>query len=113
MVSLLFLPVARIQSVNWTLSVECGITAALALVALFLYKKRKWQITLCYIILGLLLCSYLIVFVDFWYPNQGNSEVFALKVPIVFPLFAIVLDILAILAIRKDEKLVRSLDRLR
>ena len=113
MVSMLFLPIADIDSFTWTLFAECSLTALLAFVTIFLYKKRKLQIKLCYGVLGLLILSYLIIFFNFWLPNYTSDAVVAFKVPVIFPFFAMVLDILAIRAIQKDEKLVRSLDRLR
>jgi hypothetical protein len=113
MVCLLFLPVATIDSFHWTLSVECGLTALLSIITVFLYKKRKLQMNICYGILTLLVLSYLIIFFDFWLPSHDAGAVVEFQVPVVFPLFAIVLDILTIRAIQKDEKLVRSMDRLR
>jgi peptidoglycan/LPS O-acetylase OafA/YrhL len=109
--SMLFLPVAQIAgSTSMTLSVESALTAILAFVAIFLYKKRKLQMNLCYVIFGLLILFYLNIIFDLWLPNRENVDI---KVPVVFPFFALILDILALLAIRKDEKLVRSADRLR
>ena len=113
MTSLLFLPIANIDSFAWILFAECSLTALLSLVTIFLYKKRKLQIKFCYGILGLLILSYLIIFFNFWLPNNTSDAIVAFKVPVVFPFFAIILDILAIRAIRKDESLVRSLNRLR
>ena len=113
MASMLFLPIAKIDSFAWILYTECSLTALLSLVTVFLYKKRKLQIKLCYGILGLLILSYLIMFFNFWLPNHSSEADIAFKAPMVFPFFAIVLDILAIHAIQKDDKLVRSLDRLR
>jgi len=113
MASMLFLPIADIGSFAWVLFAECSLTALLSLVTIFLYKKRKIQIKLCYGILGLLILSYLTIFFNFWLPNHTSDAVLSFKVPVVFPFFAIVLGVLAIRAIRKDENLVRSLDRLR
>jgi hypothetical protein len=115
MASMLFLPVATIESVDaihWSFSVESVLTALLALAAIFFYKKRPLQITFCYIILGLLVLFYLNIFFDLWLPNRGNAGL-KIEVSAVFPFFALVLDILALYAIRKDEKLIRSADRLR
>jgi hypothetical protein len=109
----LFLPVAAIGTFNWTPFVECGLAAVLSIVALFLFKKRTLQVKICYAVAGLLLVSYLIALVDFWLPNYETNPDLVFKAPIVLPIFAFVLDILAIVAIQKDDKLVRSLDRLR
>ncbi|MDR0506516.1 MAG: DUF4293 domain-containing protein [Dysgonamonadaceae bacterium] len=114
MLAVSFLPAASLgregDVVVMRLSVECISTAVLALVALFLYKNRKQQLTICFVILGILALSYLIILFDLWLPSHNIIE---FKPAIVFPLFAIILDALAIFAIQKDEKLVHSADRLR
>lgn len=118
MLCMLFLPVAKIEVdgiviMNWSLNVTCGLSALMALASIFFYKNRKLQTYICYGILLLLVLSYLIILFDFWLPSLKDELTLIIQVPIAFPAFAIVLDILAILAIRKDEKLVRSADRLR
>lgn len=85
------------------------ITVALAAaVSIFLFKKRKLQMQLC--LFGLLLQ----IAVVFFYINQtqkfteGNftiSSVCTFIIPVFF--------ILALLGIRKDEKLIKSMNRLR
>jgi hypothetical protein len=116
MVTMPFLPVVTIK-INDTLSFdlklwETLLAAFAALTAVFLYKNRKIQLIVCYSILGLLLLSYEFIFLDLWVNTQGEG-LLLFKAPIVFPFFAIILDILAIVSIQKDEKLVRSADRLR
>jgi hypothetical protein len=111
-----FLPVATIQ-VSEILSFDVKLWETLlasfaALAAIFLYKNRKIQLIVCYAIVELLLLSYVFIFFDLWV-NSREEGLLLFKVPVVFPFFAIILDLLAIVAIRKDEKLVRSADRLR
>jgi hypothetical protein len=48
----------------------------------------------------------------FLYTSFDDIKV-AFKIPMSFPLIAIILDYLSIRAIGKDEALVRSLDRIR
>ena len=78
-----------------------GMAGIAALVAIFLYKKRKMQLKVCYGILvvwiavGITLCMRHLIL-------EG-----------VFYFICLLTDILAIYNIHKDEKLVRSLDRLR
>lgn len=79
-----------------------------ALVSIFLFKNRKLQMQLCF--LGLLLQ----IAVVFFYINQTQKFVqgtFALSAAFTFliPVFFL----LALLAIRKDEKLIKSMNRLR
>jgi hypothetical protein len=116
MATMPFLPVATIK-ISEILSVDVKLWETLlasfaALAAIFLYKNRKIQLIVCYAIVGLLLLSNVFIFFDLW-GNSREENLLLFKAPIVFPFFAIILDILAIAAIRKDEKLVRSADRLR
>jgi peptidoglycan/LPS O-acetylase OafA/YrhL len=116
MLTMPFLPVATIE-INEILYIDVKLWETLlasfaALVAIFLYKKRKIQLIVCYAILGLLLLSYVFIFFDLW--GNGREEgMLSFRAPIVFPFFAIILDVLAIVSIQKDEKLVRSTERLR
>ena len=92
-----------------------GVCAVVALVTIFLYKKRNMQITACRILLAAQGLFYVFFFLFFWqYQHLPLSE-FSKHVGItfVFPMIAIILLSLTIRGIKKDEKLVRSLDRLR
>lgn len=88
-----------------------GLIALLHLVIIFMYKKRIRQIRMIVftIILQLGLFG---IFFYFIHAGFSGAEV-AYKVPLVFPIVAIILDYLAIRSIGKDEALVRSLDRIR
>jgi hypothetical protein len=93
------------------ISILIGVILALHGYAIFSYKNRKAQVKIItYAIL--ILTALFGVFVFFtWFSNRG-SEI-SYKVGIIFPLVAIILDYLAILGIRKDEALIRSIDRIR
>jgi hypothetical protein len=89
--------------------------ACTAITAIFLYNKRPIQIKLGYIVVllatALPLTSYLLL-------NQQISTLDATvqvnQLPgILIPLGGLLFGILAIRNIRKDEKLVKSMDRLR
>ena len=88
-----------------------GITVLLHFIIIGMYKKRIRQIraTVFTIVLLLGLSG---LFLYFAYACINGAEV-AFKIPVVFPLVAIIFDFLAIRAIRKDEALVRSLNRIR
>jgi hypothetical protein len=79
--------------------------------SVFFYKKRKNQIKL--IILAIVFAVLLLG--SFYYNVYSRIEngVAAFKIAAAFPLISIILDFLAIRSIRKDEALVRSLDRIR
>lgn len=88
------------------------ITAILAIVTIFLYKKRILQKKLCHILLVLLilLCVTLVVYLV---QTSALFEGFKLSVICAFPIIAFIMIILARKGIIHDEKLVRSLDRIR
>jgi phosphatidylserine synthase len=84
------------------------LSAVLALVTIFLYRNRKLQLRLTYLglfLTAVLLTLYCIEVVHF---NSGTIALWA-----IFYFAILVCFILAARGIVKDEKLVRSMDRLR
>ena len=87
-------------------------SAALALISIFMYKNRKSQfmlgrlnIILNFILLGLFVYRSLNL--------SGETDVSEKGIGILLPIFSIVFLVLANKAIKKDEDLVKSVDRLR
>ena len=90
-----------------------SVIAVTAVITSFLYKNRRIQIRLCYGMLVSLVLIYLLYFI-FNKQNFSFSELFGhVRYTFVFPFISIILVYLAIRGIKKDEKLIRSLDRLR
>ncbi len=84
--------------------------AVAALVVIFLYKDRKMQLKLTLAVFGISILNIALYFTQIgkFVPNEGNydlTSLLALAVPILL--------LLASRAIYKDEKLVKSVDRLR
>ncbi len=121
--------VARLNAFSWTLSDTEGVwqnvanvyslgiavvlTALLNVVIIFLFKNRKLQIKLTHyaFILKVALIAVLVYFVFI----MQNEDLVATKPQIgsLFIAVSMVFDWLAVKAIRKDEALVRSIDRIR
>jgi len=87
-------------------------SALLSLISIFKYKNRQSQfvlgrlnIILNFILLGLFVYRLLIA--------PGESQISEKGVGIFMPIFSIVFLVLANKAIKKDEDLVKSVDRLR
>ena len=100
-------------SSSWAVLFAAGLAALLSLITIFLFKKRKLQIKTSYILLFLLALVYIIYFI-FDQKSLLTTDFFLnTRLSFVFPLIAIILVYLAIRGIKKDENLVRSLDRLR
>lgn len=89
------------------------LSSLLALVCLFLYKNRKLQIKLCYLLalINILLALVLLVFTKSIFKDdfEHGHRLWASYMPIV----ATVAAIAASIFIKKDEELVRSADRIR
>lgn len=93
------------------LAILVAISALLSLFIIFQYKNRKSQIKL--ILINLLVA--IVAVILFYQQTQlfvpGESSPFFLA--LIFPVISIFFLILALRGINKDEKLIKSLDRLR
>ena len=95
----------------WILVAFIGV-ALLALIALFTFKNRQHQFVLNR--LNMLLNLFLLgSFVFRTLKLSGETAVSEKGIGLLIPVFSIVLLVLANKAIRKDEELVKSVDRLR
>jgi hypothetical protein len=90
------------------------VVSLLSLVTIFLYKNRKLQIKITTVNLVLILLFYVASAVYLFLINGFLQTAFSLApVAAIIPFAAFISNVLAIRAIRADELLVRSLDRLR
>jgi dipeptide/tripeptide permease len=97
------------QSNLLLLILSAGVGIA-SLIAIFLYKNRKLQLRIVLLTLLVSIINLVLFFMQTkkFVPDAGNYALAA-----VFALFIPVLLFFAIRGIRRDEKLVKSLDRLR
>ena len=93
----------------WAIMSNTAMIAILSIITIFLYKKRKLQINISYVLLFLLILEYALYFI-FDNRNIAFSEILF---TFIFPFVSLILVYLAIRGIKKDEKLIRSLNRLR
>jgi hypothetical protein len=87
----------------------------LSLIAIFLFRKRPLQMKMSLIAL---LATMVYCFINWMrikeiFANNKMISNYSFGLATITPYFAIVFILLACLGIRKDEKLVKSLDRLR
>ena len=90
----------------------CGCSAVLSLATLatvFKYKDRKQQSLLCVVLMALALVYYIVLAVA----NHAADGSLELTWPMALPAVGIVFLFMANKGIRHDERLVRSLDRIR
>ena len=90
-----------------------SIISLISLISIFLFRKRLVQIRLSIfnMVLMLGLCGMI-----YFYVYYASKELVAkayYSITCVFPVISIILTYLAIRAIKKDEGLIRSLDRIR
>ena len=87
------------------------ISALLAIVSIFKYKKRQLQFVLgrIIILINLFLLG-ILIYLSLTIPGEASSEK---GIGMFIPIVVIVFAVLANKAIKKDEDLVKSVDRLR
>ena len=89
-----------------------GASAILALITIFLYKKRKLQISLGR--LNIILNFILLGFFVYWSLTlPGEMQISQKGIGMFLPILSIVFLAMANKAIKKDEALVKSADRIR
>jgi L-asparagine transporter-like permease len=90
------------------------ITSFCSFLSIFLYSRRAMQIRIC-LLNGVLLVLSLILMYIYYSSTKSSFETIhhAFKIPAIFPFLGIILTFLAYRAIRHDEELVNSYNRLR
>ncbi|NQX80703.1 MAG: DUF4293 domain-containing protein [Flavobacteriaceae bacterium] len=97
---------------NPSISVSFFSSSLLAIVAIFLFNKRKLQFVIGRIII--LINFYLLgLFIYLLLTLPGEMQISQKGIGFFIPLVVVVLTSLANKAIRRDEKLVKSVDRIR
>ena len=99
---------------TWPFFILVLVSAVLPFLNLFMYKNRKLQIRFCvygiilgFGMIGLMYYFWVVIF------RQLDVDSYWLRIPVIFPVVAIILTYLAFRGIRKDEILVRSMDKIR
>ncbi|MBK5722154.1 DUF4293 domain-containing protein [Dysgonomonas sp. Marseille-P4677] len=100
---------------TWGVLTFAILSALLAFINIFLYKKRKLQINIGYLTALSIVIYYVtsMVYINSFLGKIDNSYTLNVQIGIIFPVIALIFDLLAISRIKKDEKLVKSLDRIR
>ncbi len=94
------------------LIVFLSIMIALSLLNILLFKKRLVQIKIGYMLLLLHLSFFLPLYLQYSIQLDEGDKVTILPA-IVIPVISLIFQILAIRAVKKDEALIKSMDRLR
>lgn len=97
----------------WIMGTLAVFSAFVAFLTIFLYKKRSLQTSLCSfngVLIVLFAVMYGVLYLVGW---KGFDLDFSLNVSVIFPVIALVFNIMATKAITKDIELLSSLNRLR
>lgn len=98
---------------TWLLTALMAIIPVLALITIFLFKKRLLQIRLLFFNIVLMAGYYGLLFIYLWQIGKSLEAKMFLEIVSAFPLINIIFSFMAIRAIGKDEALVKSLNRIR
>ena len=105
---------AELAMATWPVFILASVLSFLTFINIWLYKKRKLQIRIC--VYSIILAFGLIGLIYYYFVigfRQLDQPAYALRFPLVVPVIFIILIYLAFRGIRKDEILIRSLDRIR
>lgn len=97
---------------TWGLFGILMLSTLVAFATIFLFKNRMLQIRMT-IFNSLLLVGYYIAFMAFYFALKSDVNMFRIGWALCLPLIAIILNILAVRAIGRDEVMVKAADRLR
>jgi hypothetical protein len=105
--------VEPLQLPVWLIGAFSMLAALLSFISIFLFKKRLLQIRFTKISLIVKSVVLLLMIGLFMYFKKGLDAWVGYGPAVLMPLLGIILDFMAIRGIKKDEDLVRSLDRIR
>ncbi|SET23886.1 DUF4293 domain-containing protein [Prevotella sp. kh1p2] len=97
---------------SWPLFAMLSLSSLLAFIAIFLFKNRKLQMKLCMAGTVLNMAWYVYMGIVYFSVLQ-TAGAFRIKFALCLPLVALIFLVLARKAIKSDEDLVRSMDRIR
>lgn len=100
---------------TWGILTFAALATILPLINIFLYKNRKLQVNMALLTALLIVLYYVtaLVYLNTYLSKISSDYTLNIQFGIILPVIALVLDLLAVSRIKKDDKLVRSLDRIR
>lgn len=104
---------AVFQSATSMLTTFAAVFGTISLITIFSYKNRVKQIRLSVLNFLFMIGYYVALIIYIWIACSSLAAEWHLRFAAVLPIISMILNYLAIGAIGKDEKLVKSLDRIR
>ena len=104
----------NIQFHTWGVITVAGICGLLPLINIFLFKRRKVQIKVANVTSILILFFFVTLFAYFYaLSNKFGATFVNVQYGIVLPLVALIFNMMAVQKVKKDESLIKSLNRIR
>lgn len=97
----------------WGLTLATWLIPCLALVIIFCFKNRVFQARLCLFQAFLCMAYYGVLIIFVWFGRRNVAHDWDILFGACIPLICLVLTLMALRGILKDEALVRAADRLR
>jgi len=98
---------------TWPVTVLVCLSVIMLILTILMYKNRPRQVTFSYSTIGLILSFQGLINFYAWSGNNILGETYSLRIYAGLPLVAVIFVFLAIRGIKKDENLVKSIDRIR
>lgn len=99
---------------TWGVWSFATLSSVIAFITIFCFKKRPLQLKLINLNTLVIILFYVVLASYFYFAqNKLGVSFFAIKYGIILPLIALIFNFLAMGKVKADEKLVRSLDRIR
>lgn len=106
-------PYSGLPHLPWGIDIFAAVTGLLSLVNIFKYMNRKLQIKICNWTIVSVVMFYISYVAHCFIFTQNTTTVFTPALCAGAPLLSLVFVILAKMAIKHDEELVRAADRIR
>jgi hypothetical protein len=106
-------PNAGLIMTSMPIVVLCAISVLFILVTIFQFKNLARQATFSRINILILIILLGLISYDVWKCTKLITGSYSMKIALAFPLIAMVLIYMALKAIKKDEQLLKSINRIR
>jgi len=103
----------QLTTINYSLIILLAVIFMINIVAIFLYKKRNIQMRLSIYSIVLNIGLLFLFFYYIYQITNGLSVKYSFSFSLIIPLIILTLNILAFRSIKKDDNLIKSMNRLR
>lgn len=99
---------------TWGVSAFAALSSLIAFITIFCFKKRPLQLKLINLNTLLIILFYATLGAYFYFAqNKLGVSLLSVKYGIILPAIALIFNLLSMTKVKADEKLVKSLDRIR